>query len=326
MKPLRTSFEIEAPKFYISHNNHCFFIGSCFSDNIGNFFDKYHFKNLINPFGVVYNPISIHNTLKRIAEAKIYTPSDLHQHNDYWFSFDHYTAFDDIDQKRCLKKLNDTMQNAITFFNSTDLFIISFGTSFIYKHISSQKIVSNCHKMPSTEFEYSLMSFEMTKTELNSILDLIKKQRPNAQVLFTVSPIRHWKDGAILNQQSKSLLLLAIADVVKENESLTYFPAYELVMDDLRDYRFYAEDMIHLNQTAVGYIWERFADTFFESHTKELFTTLQPLINMMNHRPQHKDHQSFELFKNTALKTIQSIQLKIPSLNLDNEIRYFKNL
>jgi len=250
---LRTTFHIEHSTDKITYNDRVIFIGSCFASSIGSQMEMGHMPVMINPAGSVYNPVSVCNTLETITKEKEFTLEDLHFYRGVWLSFYHYTDFSSEDSSTVLKKINNKSKDAYDFLKHTRFLFITFGTARVYEFIKSNLIVSNCHKIPADQFNSRLLSVDEIVTLWSEQLDKLQSNFPGLKIVFTVSPVRHWKDGAHGNQVSKSVLFVAINELMKHKTSPGYFPAYELVMDDLRDYRFYNDDMLHPSASAINY-------------------------------------------------------------------------
>jgi hypothetical protein len=323
---LRTTFEIIPSEQKISYYDPVMFIGSCFATSIGNRFQKGRMPVMINPAGTVYNPVSVCNTLDFIAEKKIYTSEDLYNYKGTWISFDHYTDFSSTDCEEILERINRRSEEAHSFLSSTRFLFVTFGTARTYIWIKSGKIVSNCHKIPSGEFHNELLSVDAITSLWDGQLNKLKQLYPGLKVIFTISPIRHWKDGAHGNQVSKSVLFLAVEKLLKHPTNPEYFPAYELIMDDLRDYRFYNNDMLHLSDMAVDYIWEKFCNCYFEEPTKDLWREISKISGALSHEIQTSNQEQIKLFAQTMISRIESLQLRYPQIALENEKKYFLDL
>ena len=255
---LQTKITIVAPDFSIDYNSKLMMLGSCFAENIGSKFSYYKFDVDVNPCGIIYNPLSVANVLRLIMEGKRFEKNDLRKVGEKWVSLYHHGAFSSTDPDECLSRINGRLEKAAEELCSLDLLVITWGTAWVYKHVRENMIVSNCHKIPAQEFERSRLSVENIVEEYVELIERLREINPGLRILFTVSPIRHWKDGAHGNQLSKATLLLAIDQLREKLEYVYYFPAYEIVLDELRDYRFYADDMLHVSGFTVDYIWERF--------------------------------------------------------------------
>jgi hypothetical protein len=292
----RTIFDISQNGVKIDYNSNIFLLGSCFSQNIGDKFSYYKFNTIANPFGVLYNPVSISNSIKILLDKREFSSTDLFNHNGLWSSFSHHSSFSDTDRSKVLDSINKQVVEASLFLQKTNLLIITFGTSWVYEYKDSGKVVSNCHKIPSNKFNRYKLTVNKIVEQYVEILNLLKRQNPDINILFTVSPIRHIKDGMEQNQLSKSTLIVAIHELVNMFDNVSYFPSYEIVMDDLRDYRFYNSDMIHPSQTAIDYIWERFRDVNIDSSALSLMIDIDKINKSLSHKsfqPKSEAHQIF---------------------------------
>lgn len=309
----RTKINISKSPFVISHSNKLLLTGSCFTENIGNYLKQYRFAVNINPFGIMYNPISIFNTLNNIINQKIYTEQDLLQNNGLYISLDHHGLFSGTDKDEVLAGINKSIEKAHTDFNDGKYIIITLGTSFIYNYLSQNKIVANCHKIPNKEFEKRLLTTEEIKKSYAEIKDKVKDKI----ILFTVSPVRHWRNGAVENQRSKSILIESIHQLISENSNCHYFSAYEIMMDELRDYRFYEEDMLHPNKVAVKYIWERFAETYFNDDTSSINKKIEKINLLLQHRNKHPNTKEQILFEEKVKNTIFEFKYDFPHITME---------
>ena len=300
----RTEIPIQKFPVDINYKSKVLFLGSCFSDNISQKLIDRGFSVTANPFGVLYNPISIKNGLEILLEKKQFIISDLIQSHGLYHSFSHHGSFSDVSEEKTLKKINHSVKANKNVLKDANVAFITFGTAYVYEH--QGQIVSNCHKLPAKEFKHYMLSVEDIVSEYKSLLIKLNAQNSELKIVFTISPVRHWKDGAHENQISKSVLHLAIAELQKQFDFVYYYPSYELVMDDLRDYRFYAEDMIHINSQAVDYIYKHFQNSFYSEKTVGLEKQVLKLKQALNHRPFNpntKEHQVF--VKNTKAKIEQ---------------------
>jgi hypothetical protein len=320
---LRTIFSIEPSNVKINYDTPVMFIGSCFASEIGSRLAEGKMKVLINPSGVVYNPVSVGNTIDFIIKDRIFTEQDLYKYKGVNLSFLHYTDFVSEDPSNALNKINSATRNAHLFLEKTKLLFITFGTARVYRFKENGKIVSNCHKLPSTLFSREILTVEEIVSAWNEILDRLHAFNNDLRVIFTISPVRHWKDGAHGNQLSKSILFLAVEKLLQNQMVGGYFPAYELVMDDLRDYRYYAEDMLHLSQTAIDYIWKAFSDSYLDPETAYIWKEVQGIIKARNHKFLSDSATGKMEFANTILKKIAAIEKKSPGINLSDYRSYF---
>ncbi len=302
----RTPIHPKSFPFDINHKSKLIFFGSCFSDNISQKLINGGFSATANPFGVLYNPISVKNGIDTLLKEKQFDEKDLVQYNGLYHSFLHHGSFSSVSAEDLLEKINNSNKTGIEILKNTNVIFITFGTAYVYRYLKTNKIVSNCHKIPAKEFEHFALTIEDIVLEYQTILEQLKSLTPNIKIVFTVSPVRHWKDGAHENQLSKSILHIAISELEKQFDFVYYYPSYELIMDDLRDYRFYSKDMVHINPQAVDYIYQHFQDSFYSAETKAIEQQVLKLKQALNHRPFNpntKVHQEF--LERTKDKIIQ---------------------
>ena len=323
---LRTTFNIEQSASRITYNDQVMFIGSCFAFSIGSQMEVGRMPVMINPAGAVFNPVSVCNTLDTITKEKEFFIEDLHFYDGTWLSFFHYTDFSSDDPSKVLEKINRRSKEAFEFLKHARFLFITLGTSRVYKLRKSGLIVSNCHKIPAEQFESKLLTVDEIVTLWSEQLDKLHSLFPELKVIFTISPVRHWKDGAHGNKVSKSILFVAVEELLKHGTSPKYFPAYELVMDDLRDYRFYNEDMLHPSTSAINYIWEAFTESYFDSNTLNLWKEVAKVSKAFSHRFNSESEIKKNYFAVKLLKQISDIKVKVPKIDLSREEEYFLNL
>ena len=296
----QTKIEIPISEIKISYEDRILTMGSCFAENIGRKMQDVYFDTDINPFGVLYNPLSISNSIELLLQNKTFTKDDIFEYKSMWQSFSHSSLFADITYEGCLNKINSRLNSEGTLFSKTNVILITFGTALVFEDKLSGRVVSNCHKLPSGKFTRRRLTVEEIVDDYKILINKMQSVLPNLQIIFSVSPIRHWKDGAHENNISKSTLLLAIDELQKQFHAVHYFPAYEIQLDELRDYRFYAPDMLHPSDVAVEYIWSMFSDTYFSKDTLELKKRLEQLAADFSHRPIHPDSPEYKSFLNKA--------------------------
>lgn len=301
-------------------------MGSCFTENIGTRLANLKFDTDINPFGILYNPVSVKNGLRILLQKKEFGLSDLVEADGLWHSFYHHGRFSFANKQETLDAINTRIKSSSEYLEKADFLFITFGTAWVYKYKKSGEIVSNCHKIPANDFEKVRLSVNEIVTEYNDLLTDIRKINPALKVIFTVSPIRHWKDGAVENQRSKAVLLLAIDEIIKKQgaDFCAYFPAYELVMDELRDYRFYNDDMIHISDFAVDHIWEKFQTSLVDIESQLIMTQVQKIVKAVNHKPLHKNTGEYLKFLKQMSEQIVLLESKYSYLKLVGEKEYFK--
>jgi len=326
---MRFFTEIQLPEFLwkIDYSKSMMFLGSCFSENIGQKLIDLKFNVDMNPFGILYNPESIANSLKILLGKRLFTKNDLFQDQGVWNSFYHHSRFSDVDQEEVLEKINTRILSSHEFLKKADFLIITFGTAWVYELKKTGQVVSNCHKVPASEFKrFRLGVFEITEV-YRELLEQIWKINPGLKIIFTVSPIRHWKDGAVENQLSKATLLLAIDQLIKGygNQACAYFPSYEIMMDELRDYRFYADDMLHISPVAIDYIFERFSKVLITSESMAVSKKVMKIRKAFEHRPVNPATLEFKEFIQQNLLLINQLSSQFPNLDFALERTYFES-
>ena len=315
--------EIKIPEFPLKmdYSKSMMFFGSCFSENIGQKLLDLKFDIDLNPFGILYNPVSIANSLHILLKKRVFTESDLFKDQGMWSSFYHHSRFSSVDRETALEKINGRITLSREFLLKADFLMITFGTSWVYELKETGQVVTNCHKVPAAQFKRFRLDVSDITEVYSELLMEIWKFNPNLKVVFTVSPIRHWKDGAVENQVSKATLLLAIDHLLKRPESnnVAYFPSYELMMDELRDYRFYAEDMLHLSPVATDYIFERFGKIMISNNSLQIAREVVKITKAILHRPVNSGSVEYERFILYNLDEINKLTINFPYLNLANE-------
>jgi hypothetical protein len=298
---------IKESRNLINYNSKIVLLGSCFSENIGNQLDYYKFQTTQNPFGILFHPIAIENLITNAINEKKYTENDVFFNNEQYHSFDTHSSLSANNERDFLDNLNSSIKSTRKTLEEASHIIITLGTSWVYRYIESDQIVANCHKVPQKKFLKEILSVDTISESLEAIILLIKSINKNASILFTVSPVRHIKDGFIENSQSKSHLITAIHQVIDKRKYNYYFPSYEIMMDELRDYRFYAEDMIHPNKTTINYIWEKFMSTWFDVSANSTMKEIDIIQKGMLHKPFNPNSEKHLQF----LENLEQKKLKI---------------
>jgi hypothetical protein len=310
--------EVALPEFpfHLDHRSPVLMMGSCFTENIGRLLERYLFPVCINPFGVTYNPLSVKRGLEALMHKEAYVAKDLKLHNDLWFSFDHYTGFSSPDREVALDNINRSFSSAKEQLKKAGTLILTWGTSWVYQYNENGQVVSNCHKIPAKEFIRRQLSPREIIEAYDQLLPELFDFNGSLKIIHTISPVRHWKDGAHGNQLSKASLLLA-GDALRKQfpEQFFYFPSYEIVMDELRDYRFYAEDMIHTSHQATAYIWERFQQALIGRNSLEIISDLEQLLKMLEHRPLNNNAEIRGKLAGQVTEKLAKLKVKYPGLN-----------
>ena len=321
----RTEVAVDDFPFSLGYATPTLFCGSCFTENIGGIMRTLKMPVLVNPFGVVYNPLSVAQVLQRSVAGKIYNADELQFRDGLWFSFDFHSRFASPNRNACIALLNEAVSSAKDFISTTQCIVVTFGTARVYKLKGCGEVVSNCHKVPAVEFENKLLAVDEVVEIWSNLISMLLGLNPSLKLVLTVSPIRHWKDGAPGNQLSKSTLIVAVHRLVEMySDNVFYFPSYELMMDDLRDYRFYDDDMLHPSPKAIEYIWSKFSRVLIDDDSMKLAAQIQKIIQAAGHRPFNTDTLEHKRFVDKILKSIQDIKLIHPSINFEREIAILK--
>jgi len=316
-------FQVTLPPFKISYSDKILFIGSCFTEEIGKMMKELKFDVLQNPNGILYDPLSISSALDSYIDNKQYKEDDLFLLNELWHSWQHHSAFSGMNKEAVLQNINRSQTEAHLFLKNASWLIITLGTSYNYQLKKSLQPVSNCHKAPQDFFEKKLLSTEEIISQLSNVISKLQSYNSSLKIIFTVSPVRHVKDGVIENNRSKARLIEAIHSIKENNKDILYFPAYELIIDVLRDYRFYKDDLVHPTETATTFVFETFCNTYLDEPTKKLSEEIKPIIAAFKHRPFQSESAAHKKFQSAQLEKIKIIKTNFPFMDFSNEEQFF---
>lgn len=295
----------------IHYGDGLLFVGSCFADEVGGLCRGLGFNVMVNPFGVLYNPVSIANALHRLQNGKPFSHNEMiRTGEEFYCTFSHNTEFWNPSEEALLNQVNQALEAASTHFKQAKWVVVSLGTAWVYRYRETLEVVANCHKLPARLFDRFSLSVPATVTVLSDVV----KKHPDKQFIFTVSPLRHLKDGLHGNQLSKSALLLAVDQVCEQFGNAHYFPAYEILLDELRDYRFYKEDMVHPSEQAVQYIWERFAEYAIDPKEQPAMKAAAELKQMLHHRPLFPESEACKKFEQQKEQRAMELQKQFPAV------------
>ncbi len=319
----RTEFPIVPLQDKLKYGSKIICIGSCFSEEIGGRLMDLKFHTLLNPSGIIYNPVSLANELNYYCGNLQFNPEEVFHSTGLFRHFDFHSRLADPDKQIAIDKINSAIHNGKTFLSDATHLVVTFGTSIVY--ISEQgKIVANNHKVPAGKFKKSRLTVSEIVTVWSNLRNALFKLYPQLQILFTLSPVRHIRDGMIENQISKSTLYLAIQSLLEFPQTY-YFPSYELMLDDLRDYRFYKQDLIHPNETAVDYIFDKFSIACMDAAAYPVMETIREIQSAKKHKLFFPDSEETKLFKQQMLLKTKALQEKYNALDLEDEIKYFSS-
>lgn len=325
MAPLTTPVGVPPFPWKTDYSASHLFVGSCFTENIGIRLEELKFNTLINPYGILYNPLSIAAALEGLIEATPFQSGDLFLHGGLWHSFSHHGRYSGVDRDETLSTINSNLEAGSLFLKKADFLLLTLGTAWVYELKSTGKVVANCHKVPANEFRRYRLTVGDTVLQLRETLEKLWDFNPGIKVILTVSPVRHMKDGAAGNQLSKAVLLLAADTLVSGfgTGRCGYFPSYEIMMDELRDYRFYADDLLHPSPLAIDCIWEKFRDAFFPEEVAVVSREIAMIRKSVNHRPLFRGSQEYRQFLDHALQKTIKLAKNLPALDFSTEIEYF---
>ena len=318
MDNFRTIIPIKK-EFHLSHADDIVSMGSCFADRIGNLLKQSGFYVEQNPFGVLYNPMSVVKALELLWYDIPFKEDDLFEYQGLYSSFMHHTSFSGSDKDAVLQRIRSVNHRASEALHDATCLMITFGTSWVYALAETGKIVANCHKLPDYHFVRRRLEVDEIVDYYTSFFETVFQEKPDLKVLMTVSPIRHFKDGAHENTLSKAVLHLAIDELSLRFPQIVYFPAYELLMDELRDYRFYADDLVHPSAKAVEMVWQRFVQVAMNADTQQLMKQCNNLAQALNHRPLQPQSEENCRFLQQIMLKIEELSEKYPNLDFQNE-------
>jgi len=325
----KLTLSLKRSEHSIGYRDSLFLIGSCFSENMGAKLNTHLFKVFENPHGVLFNPISVAQSLSDCIQNKQYAEADLFELNEVWNSWQHHSRFSGVTNKYALDKINESINKAHAFLKTADHIVITLGSAWVYQ-LNSQspfaagQVVANNHKAPSAWFDKHLMKPGVLTILLNKMVEDLLQFNAHLQIIFTISPVRHLREGLVENNRSKAVLIQAVHEIIDSTENTAYFPSYEYVIDDLRDYRFYAEDLVHPNYAASNYVWEKWVETYMNEETQTIMKQVAELQLAMQHKPffaGSSQHRAF--LENCIVKTERLLSL-YPYLPLNDQVQFFK--
>lgn len=280
----------------IDYHSNILLLGSCFVENIGEKLSYFKFQNSINPFGILFHPKAIETFITKAINKTSYSEKDIFFYNEQWHCFDAHSKLSNPSKETLLHNLNGAIEVTNRQIHESTHIIITLGTAWVYRLLESNQLVANCHKVPQKQFAKELLSVEAITKSLETIVNLIRSINPKASIIFTVSPVRHIKDGFIENKQSKAHLITGMHSNNQQPTTNNYFPSYEIMMDELRDYRFYAEDMLHPSQTAINYIWEKFQEVWVSSEAIKTMKLVDEVQKGLQHKPFNPNSEAHQKF------------------------------
>lgn len=306
----------------IAHQHKLMLIGSCFTEQIGNKLARHKFSVMENPNGILFNPVSITRSVISYINNRQYTGSGLFYQNECWNSWEHHSRFSHPDKQTCLYGINASQLAAHAFLKDAEWLLVTLGSAFVYE-LENKEVVANCHKVPTDKFNKRLLAIDEVVAGLTTMQDALSAFNPKLKIIYTISPVRHLRDGFIENNRSKATLIHAVHRLVEAGEKAFYFPAYELVIDDLRDYRFFAEDMVHPNYAATNYVWEKFIDACIDEPSRSLMKEIAVIVSARNHKPFNPSSEQHKKFLQANAEKVKRLIEQFPYLDLNDEAAFF---
>ena len=326
---LKLTLDAKPASYKINYGERLLLMGSCFTENIGLKLQAHLFETLENSHGILFNPVSVQNALMDIISNKKYTELDLFLLNDVWNSWHHHSRFSGVTQTEALDKMNGVIQEAHSYLKSAHHLVITLGSAWLYtlnenvpNHMDM--VVANNHKAPANWFTRKLLQPQELLSNLQSLVAALQSFNPNLHIVFTISPVRHLREGLVENNRSKAVLIQAVHDLVSMEKTIEYFPAYEYVIDDLRDYRFYSEDLVHPNYAATQYVWEKLVDTYMSAETQSIMKQVAELQLAFNHKPFFSGSTEHQKFLLSYIEKTMHLMAQCPQLPLEKHLHFFK--
>ena len=317
------SFDVPRLARQVTYTDNILLIGSCFTEHISGRLEDHKFKVLANPHGILFNPLSVAQSINSYLDNKVYGKEELFQLNELWNSWDHHTRFSHVDADAALQLINRSQHEAAAFMQKADQVIITLGSAFQYYLNDTGRPVANNHRAPAQWFSKKLLSIDEIVAIMGSMLDRLFKVNPFVRVIFTISPVRHIRDGVVDNNRSKARLIEAVHTLTAQFERAVYFPAYELVIDVLRDHRYYDIDLVHPNYQATTYVWEQFVKACIDPAAHDLMQQVQEIATARAHRCRFPQTDAHKKFKTSYAHKAKALMDKYPFLDLGSEVDYF---
>lgn len=322
MMEFRRELTVKPFKEKISIKDQVMLIGSCFTENLGEKLLSNRFKVLYNPSGILFNPISITRSLTSYITNGPLQPETIFRNQEWWNSWDHHSRFTHSDAGGLEQMIREAHTEAHQFLRHAKWLVITLGSAWVYQ-LDNGEVVANCHKVPTDKFHKKLLAVEDVLSALDNVIHRLRILNPELRIIFTISPVRHLRDGFIENNRSKAVLIQAVHHLVDKFEGLFYFPAYELIIDDLRDYRFYAEDMVHPNYLATDYVWQKFRETCLDNYTQKALEDINVINAARAHKPFQPTSEAHRRFRQKNLATVRQLQQQYPFINWEDDLVFF---
>ena len=309
---LTTPIKLSRQNPPINYSSKVLLLGSCFAQNMGAKLEYYKFQQCTNPFGILFHPVAIEKLITRAVNQTWFTSKDVFLQNEQWHCFLAHSKLSNTSEEDLISALNSALEKLRTSLLEASHVVFTFGTAWVYRHLEKDTIVANCHKVPQKKFVKQLLSPDDVSDVLLGIETKLRAINPTCSIINTVSPVRHIKDGLLANSRSKAHLIAGVQEIVSPEKLNYYFPSYEIMMDELRDYRYYKEDLIHPNETAIHLIWEKFLSSWVASETFEIQKKIAVIQNGLLHIPFNENSKAHIHFKKDLETKISEIKEQLP--------------
>jgi len=320
----RRELQVRPFREQISIRQKLMLVGSCFTDKLGDRLAQHRFHTLQNPNGILFNPASIARAVSSYISGKPYGMEDIFLADEHWTSWDHHSRFSHQDPHALLGMINQAIREAHLFLKEADWLILTLGSAWVYQ-LDDGRVVANCHKVPADRFRKTLMPVEEVLSSLDNLIHRLSLFNPGLRIMFTISPVRHLRDGFVENNRSKAVLIQAVHHLVHKFSRLFYFPAYELVIDDLRDYRFYAEDMAHPNYLATDYVWHKFTEACIDGPSQLFMKEISAVNAALAHKPFFPDSMAHRNFRWKMYEKVFALKAAYPFMDLEKDLETFRD-
>jgi hypothetical protein len=321
MRTFRTDVSVRPSKHSVQLKSGIITAGSCFADAIGNRLHENKFLVQVNPFGVIYNPHSIHKAFRYAIHNEPAADHHYLQNKDVYLNYDFHSEFSSLQKNELIQRLNNTIGTIHYFLRDARWIFLTYGTAWVYNRADTGEVVANCHKMPSSLFRKTLMTEESIVQSFEAFYNEVKNFNPGVKIILTVSPVRHIKDTLELNSVSKSVLRVACHSITQKFDDTEYFPAFEMMVDDLRDYRFYKSDLLHPTELAEDYIWGKFSERYFDKETRDTIQEWNSIRSAIRHKPFHPASAAHQQFLRETLKRMEELK---PKIDVEEEMTRMK--
>jgi len=321
----QTKVDVEAPERKQDYHTRFFLLGSCFTENTGRLLAERKFSSFLNPMGIQFNPVSMARVMERLVREMDFAEQELFLHQGLYRTFDAHSSLSREGAVETIAVLNGALAKGRKAIADAGVLVLTPGTAIVHRDKQSNRVVANNHKLPAERFERTLLTVDEVAQSLQKTIQLAREKQPALQVILTLSPVRHSRNGLPANSRSKAILLEGIWQCKESMNDVAYFPSFEIMMDELRDYRFYDRDMVHPSQAAIDHIWERFSQWMFDDETQRLIAEVEDVVRACNHRLLHPASSDAMMFRKRLAERLETMMEKHPHLDFTRELNALKS-